>query len=127
MVDVSCGDFHTMALTDGGAVFTFGHGVVHRLGHGGTNNELVPRRVEGLAVVAIAGIEAGCDHSAAWTGTGELYTWGRGDFGTLGHGGEEDEPRRGNHLPAVKEDATHPAVEEDATRIAPHPRRRRRQ
>ena len=92
VVGVSCGDEHTMALTDGGAVFTFGCGARHQLGHGGTNNELVPRRVEALDGVAIAGIDAGTFHSVAWTGTGELYTWGYGENGRLGHGGLEDEP-----------------------------------
>ena len=44
---------------------------------------LVQGQLSGLKVVSIA---AGESHSAAITDKGALYTWGRGNYGRLGHG-----------------------------------------
>lgn len=35
-------------------------------------------------------ISCGSTYSAAITGSGELYTWGRGNYGRLGHGTSDD-------------------------------------
>lgn len=35
-------------------------------------------------------IACGATYSAAVTATGEVYTWGRGNYGRLGHGTSED-------------------------------------
>jgi RCC1 and BTB domain-containing protein len=39
----------------------------------------------------VVGASAGVYHTAVWTETGEVYTFGGGAFGLLGHGGEEGE------------------------------------
>ena len=39
----------------------------------------------------IIGVSCGGAHSAAITGSGELYTWGKGRYGRLGHGDSEDQ------------------------------------
>ena len=36
-------------------------------------------------------IAVGSTYSAAVTAAGELYTWGRGNYGRLGHGSSEDQ------------------------------------
>lgn len=36
-------------------------------------------------------IAAGGAHSACITASGELYTWGKGRYGRLGHGDSEDQ------------------------------------
>ena len=38
-------------------------------------------------------IAAGGAHSAALTSNGELYTWGKGRYGRLGHGDSEDQSK----------------------------------
>ena len=38
-------------------------------------------------------IAAGGAHSACVTSAGELYTWGKGRYGRLGHGDSEDQTR----------------------------------
>ena len=38
-------------------------------------------------------ISAGGAHSACFTAGGELYTWGKGRYGRLGHGDSEDQTR----------------------------------
>lgn len=35
---------------------------------------------------SISGIDCGASHTVAVTDDGQVYTWGRGKFGALGHG-----------------------------------------
>ena len=44
--------------------------------------------IQGFEVVDIGG---GGAHSAAITANGQLYTWGKGRYGRLGHGDSEDQ------------------------------------
>jgi alpha-tubulin suppressor-like RCC1 family protein len=91
VVGASAGETHTVAWTEGGEVYTFGCGEGGRLGHGGDGVELVPRVVEALAGKKVVGVSAGTAHTVAWTEGGEVYTFGWGGEGRLGHGGEEHE------------------------------------
>jgi len=56
----------------------------------GLGLENVPRLIEFVAG-KVVGAAAGAAHTAVWTDTGELFTFGAGQIGKLGHGGEEDE------------------------------------
>ena len=47
-----------------------------------------PKMIETLQGKHIRDIACGSGHSAAVTSNGELYTWGQGDHGRLGHGDE---------------------------------------
>jgi len=58
--------------------------------HGREENESVPRLVEALAGKNVIGASAGDDHTAVWTDERELFTFGAGYQGRLGHGEEED-------------------------------------
>jgi len=91
VVGVSAGEAHTAAWTEEGELFTFGVGYSGRLGHGGEQTEPVPRLVQALAGKKVVGAAAGGNHTMVWTEEGELFTFGIGFFGRLGHGGEEDE------------------------------------
>lgn len=42
--------------------------------------------IETLRSKRIRDIACGSSHSAAITSSGELYTWGMGEYGRLGHG-----------------------------------------
>lgn len=42
--------------------------------------------IEALRSKKIRDIACGSSHSAAITSSGELYTWGLGEYGRLGHG-----------------------------------------
>ena len=67
-------------------VFSWGEGEDGKLGH---NNRLSldkPRLIESLKSKRIRDIACGSSHSAAITSNGELYTWGLGEYGRLGHG-----------------------------------------
>ena len=101
VVGASAGENHTAAWTDEGELFTFGYGSRGQLGHGGTQNESVPRLVEVLAGNKVVGAAAGKHYTAVWTDAGELFTFGYGDRGRLGHGGQENE-----HVPRLVEALT---------------------
>ena len=57
--------------------------------------ELSRTCVEALRGHIVVQAEAGCEHSVALTSDGELYTWGHGDSGRLGHG---ETKSTSNHL-----------------------------
>lgn len=52
--------------------------------------------------VEVGAVSCGSRHTAAVTRDGELYTWGWGKYGQLGHGDStsSDRPRRVEHLVA---------------------------
>jgi E3 ubiquitin-protein ligase HERC2 len=85
------GRSRTVVWTEAGELFTFGDGHYGALGHGGTQNELVPRLVDALVGKKVVGAAAGQYHTAVWTDEGELFTFGNGDHGKLGHGGQQTE------------------------------------
>lgn len=55
-----------------------------------------PRIIDAVCGKSIVDISCGGSHSAAITSSGELYTWGKGRYGRLGHGDGEDQlfPKR---------------------------------
>lgn len=57
-----------------------------KLGQSGEENIAIPCYISGLEGITIVHISAGCEHSAAISDSGLLYTWGHGDGGRLGHG-----------------------------------------
>ncbi|XP_018562377.1 E3 ubiquitin-protein ligase HERC2 isoform X2 [Anoplophora glabripennis] len=85
-VAVHSGGKHAMALTLDGKVFSWGEGEDGKLGHGNRLNLDKPRMIESLRSKKIRDIACGSSHSAAITSSGELYTWGLGEYGRLGHG-----------------------------------------
>jgi len=93
---ITAGSGHSMALDEGGNVWTWGSGTFGYLGHGGIVNELRPRMIVGVAGFnGITAISAGTIHSMALDGQGNVWTWGNGGNGRLGHGGtaQENRPR----------------------------------
>ncbi|XP_074547318.1 putative E3 ubiquitin-protein ligase HERC1 isoform X2 [Halichoeres trimaculatus] len=79
-------DGHTLAITLEGEVFSWGDGEYGKLGHGNSATQKYPKIIQGpLLGKVVVCVSAGYRHSAAVTNDGELYTWGEGDFGRLGH------------------------------------------
>lgn len=85
---IACGSGHTVVLTTDGEVFTWGRGDDGRLGHGDNGWKYVPRPTQSLAGQVVVQVTCGSYHTAAVTGNGDLYTWGGGMYGKLGHGNE---------------------------------------
>lgn len=90
---VACGAAHTVALTGSGEVFTFGQGAFGALGHGNSDNVTEPKHVEALWALGIVQVACGASHSAALTIDGQVFTWGRGKYGQLGHGSTQNETK----------------------------------
>jgi alpha-tubulin suppressor-like RCC1 family protein len=82
VVQVAAGGYHSMALTRDGDVWTWGYGDM--LGHGNTDGQLVPKRVEGLT--NMTGIATGLSHNLVVREGGAVYTWGHNNEGQLGLG-----------------------------------------
>lgn len=79
-------DGHSLALTTTGEVYSWGDGDYGKLGHGTHSTQKIPKLVKGpLVGKVVKCVSAGYRHSAAVTEDGELYTWGDGEFGRLGH------------------------------------------
>lgn len=85
-VAVHSGGKHAIALTVDGRVFSWGEGDDGKLGHGNTTTLDRPKLIETLRSKRVRDISCGSSHSAAITNSGELYTWGLGEYGRLGHG-----------------------------------------
>ncbi|MDF2713359.1 MAG: S-layer protein [Paenibacillus sp.] len=83
---VSAGYSHTLVLTVTGDVYSFGSGANGRLGHGDLNDRNSPTKITGLAGKTVTSIAAGKEHSLVLTDTGEIFSFGNGILGQLGHG-----------------------------------------
>ncbi|KAH9316924.1 hypothetical protein KI387_018693, partial [Taxus chinensis] len=86
---VACGEYHTCAVTMTGELFTWGDGShnVGLLGHGNDVSHWIPKKVSGpLDGIHVTSVTCGPWHTALVTSTGQLFTFGDGTFGILGHG-----------------------------------------
>ena len=106
---VTCGGFHSAAITETGALYTCMYATFHfkprvaahsdclvvnddiggggehgQLGHGDKINKTIPCLVEALADKLVVQITCGWSHTVVLTDTGEVYTFGNGDHGKLG-------------------------------------------
>lgn len=62
---VSCGPYHTAAVTTDGELYTWGNGQFGRLGHGDTTSVFTPRRVQALVNHFVVQASCGFWHTAA--------------------------------------------------------------
>ncbi|XP_051141142.1 ultraviolet-B receptor UVR8 isoform X2 [Andrographis paniculata] len=89
ITQVSCGEYHTAAISNEGEVYTWGLGSMGQLGHcslQSVDKELLPRRVVALDGIFIKEVACGGVHTSALTEKGGLYAWGGGQAGQLGLG-----------------------------------------
>lgn len=86
VVAVACGRTHSVALDSAGQVYSWGSGDDGVLGHGDTQSRAAPTRCAQLAAVHVASVACGSRHTLALSDKGELFSWGWGVYGQLGHG-----------------------------------------
>ncbi|XP_066241171.1 E3 ISG15--protein ligase HERC5 [Saccopteryx leptura] len=92
IIQITCGDYHSLALSKGGELFAWGQNLHGQLGLGKIPDDTTtPQIVQHLAGVPLAQISAGKAHSLALSMSGNLYSWGRNDFGQLGLGHTNNE------------------------------------
>jgi len=86
---VACGEYHTCAVTLSGDLYTWGDGIHNsgRLGHGSEASHWIPKLVVGpLEGLHVSSVSCGPWHTTVITSAGQLFTFGDGIFGALGHG-----------------------------------------
>ncbi|XP_020245605.1 ultraviolet-B receptor UVR8-like, partial [Asparagus officinalis] len=70
---------------------SWGRGEDGQLGHGDAEDRLLPTLVSALSSPGIVSIACGADHTTAYSEDElQVYSWGWGDFGRLGHGNSSD-------------------------------------
>ncbi|XP_071455632.1 probable E3 ubiquitin-protein ligase HERC4 [Hetaerina americana] len=80
---VSCGENHTVMLTDVGTVYTCGSNDYGQLGHDGPRKR--PEQVTALSNHKIMVISSGGSHSLCANEWGQVFSWGCNLHGQLGH------------------------------------------
>ncbi|KAE7997572.1 hypothetical protein FH972_002195 [Carpinus fangiana] len=88
---ISAGASHSVALLSGNIVCSWGRGEDGQLGHGDAEDRLSPIQLSALDDHEIVSVTSGADHTIAYSQSRlEVYSWGWGDFGRLGHGNSSD-------------------------------------
>ena len=110
IVAAAAGDSHSIALAADGAVFSWGDNLFGQLGLGHVGNDAgpmsllrevaLPQKVDVLSGLNVCAVVAADTASCSVTATGELFTWGDGERGRLGHGDEANQltPKRVDYL-----------------------------
>ncbi|HEV8150255.1 MAG TPA: hypothetical protein VGP61_08745 [Gemmatimonadales bacterium] len=81
---------HTCGVTTDGAVYCWGFNGNGQLGDNSTGNRYTPTLVQAPAGVTFQRVSAGGQHTCAVTLAGDVYCWGRNEFGRLGDGTNRD-------------------------------------
>jgi alpha-tubulin suppressor-like RCC1 family protein len=99
VTQVACGTQHTLVLTSDGGLYSTGKGAFGLLGRGDTHDDPYFEEIDYFTQsndsvlhpdedVVIAKVDAGDNFSAVLSKGGELWVWGRNDYGQLGLGEE---------------------------------------
>jgi len=88
-IEVACGDWHTALLTASRQVYAWGSGRNGQLGNNEWVGSLTPVRIESLAAVPVRQVVCGAIHTMVLAEDGNIYSWGGGKDGQLGHGDKE--------------------------------------
>ncbi|WCJ20720.1 Regulator of chromosome condensation (RCC1) family with FYVE zinc finger domain [Euphorbia peplus] len=87
---VACGYTLTVALTTSGHVFTMGGTAYGQLGNPASDGKVPCLVQDNLVGEFVEEVSCGAYHVAVLTSRSEVYTWGRGANGRLGHGDIDD-------------------------------------
>ncbi|XP_015422344.1 PREDICTED: probable E3 ubiquitin-protein ligase HERC3 isoform X1 [Myotis davidii] len=91
ILQVSCGNWHCLALAADGQFFTWGKNSHGQLGLGKDfPSQASPQRVRSLEGIPLAQVAAGGAHSFALSLSGAVFGWGMNNAGQLGLSDEED-------------------------------------
>ncbi|XP_036778015.2 probable E3 ubiquitin-protein ligase HERC3 isoform X2 [Manis pentadactyla] len=91
ILQVSCGNWHCLALAADGQFFTWGKNSHGQLGLGKEFPcQASPQRVRSLEGIPLAQVTAGGAHSFALSLSGAVFGWGMNNAGQLGLSDEED-------------------------------------
>ncbi|XP_038648917.1 probable E3 ubiquitin-protein ligase HERC3 [Scyliorhinus canicula] len=98
IIQVACGNNHSLALSKDGQLFVWGQNTCGQLGIDTKGaSQPVPQCVTSLTGMPVAQITAGGGHSFALSLSGAVFGWGRNDRGQLGLKDTEDR-HQPNHV-----------------------------
>ncbi|KAB1282260.1 putative E3 ubiquitin-protein ligase HERC6 [Camelus dromedarius] len=84
IIQVSCGHYHSLALSEDGQVFSWGKNIDGQLGLGSEfPSQASPQRVRSLEGIPLAQVAAGGAHSFALSLSGTSFGWGSNSAGQL--------------------------------------------
>lgn len=87
VVGISSGDRHSAAVTNTGAVYTWGCGSDGQCGHGTFGDAGRPKLVEGLIGKFVVDVKCGHNFTIVMTSNKEVFSWGNNTYGQLGNNG----------------------------------------
>jgi hypothetical protein len=82
----------TMPEEQGTELYTWGQGVLGQLGHGDEKPQNQPRLIVSFLGTNVKAVSCGNQHTAVLLESGEVYSFGRGNFGQLGLGSLQVRP-----------------------------------
>ncbi|XP_075971785.1 HECT and RLD domain containing E3 ubiquitin ligase 4 isoform X2 [Anticarsia gemmatalis] len=85
VIQIACGAYHSIALTNNGDLFSWGANSYGQCGLGTmSNKEMIPQPITSLLGVPIALIACGSNHTFALSKSGAVFGWGKNSHGQLG-------------------------------------------
>ena len=125
---MACGFAHTIALCASWDVLVWGSGFKGKLGLGDDQNRLTPTPIPALKRKHVKAIACGSFHTLAVTETGDVFSWGIGERGQLGHGDLENHKTpqpisslQGIEIGSIAAGEAHSiCAARDASKVCPH-------
>ncbi|XP_072939555.1 probable E3 ubiquitin-protein ligase HERC4 isoform X2 [Epargyreus clarus] len=85
VIQIACGAYHSVALTNNGDLYSWGANSYGQCGLGTiTNKETTPQPITSLLGVPIALIACGSNHTFVLSKSGAVFGWGKNSHGQLG-------------------------------------------
>jgi secretion-regulating guanine nucleotide exchange factor len=94
VVDVACGQYHTVLLTSDGELFTFGLNKYGQLGYDFPTKiqfSDIPKKIKCESSGKVKSIHCGWNNTIAICEDSKLFIWGRNDYGQCGKNNPKDE------------------------------------
>lgn len=88
-LQIEAGQYCTFVISSDGSVRACGKGSYGRLGLGDSNNQSTLKKLTfepHRAIKKVSSSKGSDGHTLAFTMEGEVFSWGDGDYGKLGHG-----------------------------------------
>lgn len=103
ITDIDCGQDHTLAVTEDGAVYSCGWGADGQTGLGIYENTPCFTRVRGdIESEKIVKISSRCDFVLALNSQGEVFAWGNAEYGQIPTRNNEQQVSQPTHLTHLK-------------------------
>ncbi|CAH2071120.1 unnamed protein product, partial [Iphiclides podalirius] len=85
VIQIACGSYHSIALTNNGDLYSWGANSYGQCGLGNmTNKETTPQQITSLLGVPITLVVCGSNHTFVLSKSGAVFGWGKNNNGQLG-------------------------------------------